>query len=744
MAALAAVPLPILGPEDAERAQEERPAPARTAMEEAAEHLRERVAGRAGVLSAHAAEALKMDRKALQMRLAAVSEQAVAEPPRILADIVRYVDQMKESTLDPVAFVEHQLFDATPSHLRVPDAEAGQEQWRVKLHMIETEYAILFRGKGDEGPFYFIRVPFHGALRLSERGTAENQCRVLQSVAKLPQHLSATFGQRLFRLTESDEDGANWRSEGLLQGSREREWTDSTLHTVCIAHKLHTAAQHTWSFVEHIISGAIHTYKTLNDHNNLSALKVVLRLEIRRRLTVQYVASLDGLLSPGAAAFRNECERLFLPPHTQPRRRALMLQVLEMVNGDIRQRKCLVHYCVPGCCRSREATALKMVKWIPKALVNMRAHCFARNHWLGWASQLDFFGWAWALHGLLHDCLLQTFSGGDRGGAVPENQDGQEAMDAAMAPLQLAGPAPLQDDQPLQPDEAANPMELLRFQKARSLKLATEFLESEWGQDMFILRASLQGEVRLMTSVCTSVSEEAEINRMMGLLGPGNQTSRVQSVVSGELTKPMFDEAMRTVHSEECWSHLPSTEALRAKVWRFCWRPCATVWQLIVQRYSQFPWRLFHLLNHRSEEVARGLLHARPCLRDAFANQFLSLYHSAGLLLGEECHQLLSGFAALLRMCTFTTECHHSGTVRRAKMRAQSKRMDTAQLAHRHASCSTVSWLKRHLLPPARKSSGRKRGRPCSSVREAVRAPVAGERMNEPERGGPDNARADA
>ena len=126
-----------------------------------------------------------------------------------------------------------------------------------------------------------------------------------------------------------------------------------------------------------------------------------------------------------------------------------------------------------------------------------------------------------------------------------------------------------------------------------------------------------------------------------------------------------------------------------------------------------FPWRIWLLLTQRNEAFAAGLLaHPRYTL-DAFSQHLFNLYGTVPLLLSEECLQLLSGLACLLQLTTFHTECHHSGNLRRAKMRAQATRLDTAQLAQRHVASSTLPWMKKHVVPaPPKMSAKRKRGRP--------------------------------
>eukprot|EP00971_Amphidinium_carterae_P272902 5416291-Amphidinium_carterae.1 len=174
----------------------------------------------------------------------------------------------------------------------------------------------------------------------------------------------------------------------------------------------------------------------------------------------------------------------------------------------------------------------------------------------------------------------------------------------------------------------------------------------------------------------------------------------------------MFVESFAAVHDKTFWSHLPATNWLRAQIRKQCWRACAVVWQLITHRYSNWPWRIFELLLTRTEACAKSLLQSPQCLRCPLAEKFLSAYPTPEALLSETAFQHLSLFAAMLVLNTFDIERHHSANMRQAKSRVQVKRMDTSQLAQRHAACSCLPWLRRTLLSLDVCKDKKKRGRP--------------------------------
>ena len=106
-------------------------------MQKAAEHLQYNLGRHSGILTTHAAQALGLDRKALRMNLGALAELAVCVPMTMLRGLTTYIQQTKAETLQPIAVIHRQAYDSTPSSLRVPDANGGREQRRVKLCMIE-------------------------------------------------------------------------------------------------------------------------------------------------------------------------------------------------------------------------------------------------------------------------------------------------------------------------------------------------------------------------------------------------------------------------------------------------------------------------------------------------------------------------------------------------------------------------------------------------------------------------------
>eukprot|EP00971_Amphidinium_carterae_P125188 2480580-Amphidinium_carterae.1 len=434
-----------------------------------------------GKLVSHAGKEMNIDRKLLRTQLGAVSEVSVSVPPQMLSSLVKYIASMKGRTLVPVAFVERQAYDETPSLLRVPELDGGHEERKVKLFMLETEYAILFRKVVPHASdltsedFCAVRIPFHGAMRLAERNTAENVVNVVQSAVKPSDtiHLGALFDGNLFRIAETDEHPSNMKAERILPSLREEGWSNGTLHSVCIGHKVHKAAESTWSYIDSTITGVIHTYKTLSDQQSITAVRKALRSVLTRQLDIIAVPSVEGILSELAVDFRAKCLHLFLPPPSQPQNRELVIYVAKrLLNGNWLNRGRVEHYCIPGCCGSHACTVSKLTKLVPKAIFSMRAHCFARNNWLQWDLQLNYFAWSWVWHGANLSAMLQVFTG--------LKEKDTNTNDLVLAPVQAeledAGAVPVNAAAQLGPNEL-DEAEVIRLQRARSLRISIEFLQ---------------------------------------------------------------------------------------------------------------------------------------------------------------------------------------------------------------------------------------------------------------------------
>ena len=266
---------------------------------------------------ANAALQLQVSAKVLSKRLDAVAEAIARVPGETLAAVLRYIEQMLGTRLEAVACLERQAFDSTPTDMRIPGEDSCQKEQRVKLYVVETQMALLLKNIRDEGDaspadFLLLKTPHCTTLRIGERGTAECIRNVLSSAHSIPDSLDHLFSNKVYRVSESDEDAGNVRCERLVQDSRAAHWDDACLHALCVAHKAHAGAEKTWKLCEWIISGIVHTYKSLNEVESWKAIKKAMRREISARLVVKLVDSRAETCTPEASAFRESCMEVFL------------------------------------------------------------------------------------------------------------------------------------------------------------------------------------------------------------------------------------------------------------------------------------------------------------------------------------------------------------------------------------------------------------------------------------------------
>ena len=283
------------------------------------------------------------------------AEATVQTQAEVVSRVCAYLARMQNITLKPVAFVEHVAYDSTPAKLQVPSSTRDTQAQRVKLYAVLSEFLIIVRLLKDpaatlaDDSLLVLRIPVTPACRIGERGTAECILNVLRSVAKIPVHLETLFQDNVFRVAESDEDAACLRAERIIPGERDRVWSDSGLHVICAAHKLHSSAVKTWHLFPSCLTGMVHVYKCLQDSD---------LLDVVRRKAIGAIETKLQIFKTGAPPepaehFKRHMMRLFLPSRRKPRRYAIIWHLSEFLNGDWRARGCLQHYCYGSCCRNR-------------------------------------------------------------------------------------------------------------------------------------------------------------------------------------------------------------------------------------------------------------------------------------------------------------------------------------------------------------------------------------------------------
>ena len=314
-----------------------------------------------------------------------------------------------------------------------------------------------------------LRIPVTPACRIGERGTAECILNVLRSVAKIPVHLETLFEGNVFRVAESDEDAACLRAERIIPGERDRVWSDSGLHVICAAHKLHSSAVKTWHLFPSCLTGMVHVYKCLQDSDLLD----VVRRKAIGAIETKLQIFKTGVPPEPAEHFKRHMMRLFLPSRRKPRRYAIIWHLSEFLNGDWRARGCLQHYCYGSCCLNRQESVKKLQAWLVQWILPHKRD-FNKTNWKTWHEGMALFGWAGGLHHFLGDILREVF--GSRQTNDGDDNDAGARVDA--------GDVVVDNPEEVAPGREAraahnmlDDVEVARQEKARSFQIAREYLE---------------------------------------------------------------------------------------------------------------------------------------------------------------------------------------------------------------------------------------------------------------------------
>ena len=641
------------------------------------------------------------------------SEKSIAKPPLRLECLHLCLSAECSLRLGPpvaylkaVCLIEHCVYDETPLTLRIRFPGDASEKERAKVFVVELEYAFLLRRTNclaalPKQDFLLVHIPCSVQIRASENETGENIRNVLLSTSLLPDSEAVHLFRSTIRLAESDEAGANLRAERLLSDARHNAF--SCLSTQCSAHKVHAAAKKvmTLAIYGDLCSGVINSLKVLWDRRFMKALKEQLRAHIRSNLVIRHRASV--VLSRAAETFRAEALELYAPGPDEPRLRALALYIAgSLLNGDW-QRTNLQHICVgPQCCSSPEETMSKIERHILKLARGLKRSMFSRDNWSDWPAQLRFFGFFGSMHAMLRGPFLRALQPGR------EDAEGHINQNRALADRVENGAAG--------PVDNLDPVEVERTLRAQSLLKCCKWLETEWEKTLWIMRLCLRPQVRLMQVILKQDSQQHLAASLCMQMDRGQRPHNILALHRGQDTWQMLRDSLRLLQSMELWAHLPQTEELYSHVIMSMTRAAAVVWQQIILRMAQFPYKLFRLLEggtqQELQQVAADILATPRCQLDDFTESFLHSYNTVDLILSPESIEIVSAIASLIRGSTFSTERLHSCNRRRAFGRVQTTTLDAQTLALPHSGQAIPKWMTVKKKQKCKRTLGRPPKRP--------------------------------
>ena len=655
-------------------------------------------------------------------------------------EVVR--DMSRVGAWKPVLFLHHVVYDETPLQVRVAYASdisdhkdrqtgkvfVGEHGWTIVVQQLQTGNSI---GPASSGSFALLEGNFSPQVRAAGNSTGETIDRTLESMKGCPD--SDVLPDNLFewrvRLSETDEAPANHRAESF---AAQRRPDFCHIHTLCLCHKLHTAAQRTWALQKEEVTGLLHVCKILSTVGAMGCLKNMVSKTVAQRLVVEETS----VLSPDAVSFRSAMVTHFGPPTSQPRRRAIWNLAEQFFGGDWRDPTRLVHTCSGKlCCSSPAESKRKATTIFLKLLSTFNPRMFNRGNWASWSSSLSFFGLA-AIHSIIPDAFQKAFRRPDKqhsdehasldDGVIDAPHMATESSDLRPAAMHLENEQNLYVEQSGEAPPDAVAVERARY--AHSLKVALEFLDRSCYGKVYMLLVTLHAQRQLMASMLHSVSLAWEREQLARAVRNGERQFRLAALAEGEDLRLFFQRLWETWDSGVLWQSFSHTESWRSRLLQLTMRVGAVVHQLIQVRCKAFPVRLFLLLHPQfaNNDFAKTLLRTKSCLLDGFTKALFQRFNTPAKLLSPECTVLLVAIARRAQANTFSVERLHSKNLRAAVARMTHK-PDVEHLSLLHSAFAAPRWLPSRPEKSGEKkmaSSGKRKRRKLEDDDAGAQAPV--------------------
>eukprot|EP00971_Amphidinium_carterae_P333516 6468300-Amphidinium_carterae.4 len=630
-------------------------------------------------------------------RIVAAAEQTIQQENQSLESILGLVQRMVDADCwQAVAFLHHIAYDETTQDIVMQfQGDECADRQVAKVYVIEQNWSMVLRRRPGHRAFeatavsdaeYFeLQGAWSPTLRGSSSGTGETIQTVLLSCPQCPSGVS--LFPMLFRLCETDEDGANARAEQLML--KELNGVDAAsswnhCYILCLGHKAHAIAQKTWTLQGSALSGLIHSCKTLSLGGAISRLKDAAKALVSERLAWRRHES----LTEAGTRFRDRARTLISVESTQPRRKALIELIFKFFNGDWRQGHVLVHTCdrsVCGVCQDHDA-AVRKAQWLITRLVSSLApRMFSRDNWQSWPEPLAFYQMGAYMHGFLHDAFVRAFG---KVSAQSSSNIQESDLDAVLETLASA-PAVDTSNSPDAIDVST--MMRMQMENAKSARIAVDFMKSPTTtRELHLLRSCLLPQQQLMNHVLQTVGVQWEKNQLLNLHHAGHRDFRIALMANTSVLKTFFSQTWELLVHPTWWEDCLETETFRSQLARLLLRSGAVCYKLIHLRATHCPYKIFLLVSspENMHAVADSILDTPLCLRDRFSKAFLARYNTREKLLSPECLSILFVIAQKIQLTTYSSERLHSKNLRRARSRVETNRIPLAQLALAHVGIS--------------------------------------------------------
>ena len=160
-------------------------------------------------------------------------------------------------------------------------------------------------------------------------------------------------------MSETDEAGANLKAERMYQDEFEagRGNVAPAFHWICSGHKCHAVAEKSFMLFASTLSSIVSTLLVVQTSQQLERLRAGMTKVLRSKLRILPCSP----LSAAATHYRRNTLTLYTPPARHPKKRAAIITMAILLNGDWRNRQEIQHMCNDQCCASREVTINRVV-----------------------------------------------------------------------------------------------------------------------------------------------------------------------------------------------------------------------------------------------------------------------------------------------------------------------------------------------------------------------------------------------
>ena len=497
-------------------------------------------------------------------------------------------------------------------------------------------------------------------MRVGATNNAETTIGILNSTWR-PQADMLERWQFPIRLVETDAAPANSRAEEIE--STASHWR--LLHSHCVGHKVHGAAQKCWSLCLPELKGMTRTLLCFQQPHFLEKFKQEVGKIVRSKAKL---VTHSPTLTAEAEHFRVVVLQAFGVSSRSLRGRRRLEAFADLLgNGDWRDKRFITHFCRgPHCCGSRDELCAKLTTHLCALLKALQPVVINRANWLKWHQPLGFLGTFLAFHGLLEQAMVQVF----------EQQDNCE-----------------EDVAPDDGDVTA----AWRVEAKENARISLEWLQGGAALDSVLrLRLCLDPEINLMSKVIKNSVPAVVTKQSMtsSLAGEHNHTPSVV-LANGRVLQEFFSSTSTLLQQDAatCWQSLPPTEEEATKIFQLTMKAAAAVYVNVFEVWKRWPLRLFLLLDPERRQAVAAALHSAPeCTLDKFTAAWRHDFASTEALLSPRCQQLLSALTSTLQTTTWSTEATHARNARRARARIHTHRCDLQTLATMHTATTVPEW----------------------------------------------------